>query len=264
MRSPFPGMDPYLERPSLWRDFYERLIIFASDMLQPQLVSRGYVSRAETRVWREEPGRSVYPDIFVSRNPRSDRREASPSEVLVADAPVFLKELEEEVEEAYLQIYEIGTRKLITGIEVISPSNKSGPARELYLEKRREFRAGGVSLVEIDLLRGGKSLVRLPSTAIMALGRDTTVVNIMRVGSLRYEFYPMNLRDPLPRITIPLKKGEPDAALDLQAAFERVYQSGVYDGEIDYGQPPDPPLSPENAESAQSLLSTTFGPPPAG
>jgi hypothetical protein len=27
MRSPFPGMDPYLEHPSLWPDVHNRLIV---------------------------------------------------------------------------------------------------------------------------------------------------------------------------------------------------------------------------------------------
>ena len=28
MPSPFPGMDPYVERPAIWPDFHNRLITF--------------------------------------------------------------------------------------------------------------------------------------------------------------------------------------------------------------------------------------------
>jgi hypothetical protein len=35
MKSPFPGMDPYLDRH--WSDVRARLIVYISDQLQPQL-----------------------------------------------------------------------------------------------------------------------------------------------------------------------------------------------------------------------------------
>ena len=43
MASPFPGMDPYLER--FWRDVHARLIIYAADQLQENLPS-------DLRAWR--------------------------------------------------------------------------------------------------------------------------------------------------------------------------------------------------------------------
>lgn len=35
MKSPFPGMDPYLE--AHWRDVHTRLIVYASDQLRSQM-----------------------------------------------------------------------------------------------------------------------------------------------------------------------------------------------------------------------------------
>src|SRR4051812_4667254 len=40
MRCPFPGMDPYIERPSLWPDFHDSLIPAISAALQPVLRPR--------------------------------------------------------------------------------------------------------------------------------------------------------------------------------------------------------------------------------
>ncbi len=40
MTSPFPGIDPYLEDPTLWRDMHRRLITYAADAPQPLLHTR--------------------------------------------------------------------------------------------------------------------------------------------------------------------------------------------------------------------------------
>ena len=36
MRSPFPGMDPYLE--DRWRDVHSSLVLYARNQLQPQVM----------------------------------------------------------------------------------------------------------------------------------------------------------------------------------------------------------------------------------
>jgi hypothetical protein len=35
MKSPFPGMDPFLEQ--FWGDVHARMIVYLSDQLQPQM-----------------------------------------------------------------------------------------------------------------------------------------------------------------------------------------------------------------------------------
>ena len=39
MRPPFPGMDPWLEGPTIWADVHGRLITSIADALAPQLAS---------------------------------------------------------------------------------------------------------------------------------------------------------------------------------------------------------------------------------
>ncbi len=50
MPTPFPGMDPYLEHPSLWPNVHSSLIIALRDELAPQLRPRYYVAVEERTV----------------------------------------------------------------------------------------------------------------------------------------------------------------------------------------------------------------------
>ncbi len=252
MTSPFPGMDPYLENPNMWRGVHHWFITASAEQLQPQLTPRGYYVDVESRVWLESPERSVYPDLSLLipadlKTFEKQTEKASSSEV--ADLPVKIRVVENEVREDYLQIYERSTNKLITGIEFISPSNKSNrTARKLYLKKRKELFEAGINFVEIDLLREGKSIVRLPASIVDRIPRPYYLVNIIRAEGEEYEFHPIDVRRRLPRVGVPLKPGEPDVVLDLQAARDRVYAAGAYGDRIDYNRDPVPPLPPAYAE----------------
>jgi hypothetical protein len=256
MPGPFPGMDPYIEDAELWRGAHHWFISAASEQLQPRLNPRGYYVDVESRVWMEEPERAVYPDVVLRQAPERERPEnVEGVGALIADEPVRLLSLETEVREDYLQIYAMQNRRLVTGIEFISPSNKADHhARELYLRKRKDLWASEVNVVEIDLLRAGKSLVRLPQSVLKEFMPGGYVINVMRVGSAGYEFFPLDLRMRLPRVGIPLEPGEPDVVLDLQAAVNRVYDAGAYSMRINYDGEPDPRLDEGTASWASSLL----------
>src|SRR5271170_1768404 len=62
VKSPFPGMDPYLEHPVLWEGFHARLINAIAEHLQPKLDPR-YVASIEERVFIEGPQRRI-PDVW--------------------------------------------------------------------------------------------------------------------------------------------------------------------------------------------------------
>ncbi|OQY98690.1 MAG: hypothetical protein B6D41_02180, partial [Chloroflexi bacterium UTCFX4] len=68
------------------------------------------------------------------------------------------------------------------------------------------------------------------------------------------ELYPINLRQRLPRIGIPLLSPDPDVTLDLQAVFERCYENGAYGDLVNYKRPPKLPLDAEDVEWAATLL----------
>jgi hypothetical protein len=145
---------------------------------------------------------------------------------------------------------------VVTVIEVLSPSNKApGQGRELYVKKQEELKAGGVSLVEIDLIRFGKRVLAVPFDRIPE-GHRTPYAACAQRGwkAFEVEFYRIPLRERLPAIRIPLRQSDTDVALDLQPLIDQSYEDGRYGHEIDYRSEPDPPLSADDALWADALL----------
>ena len=70
MQSPFPGMDPYLEDPSLWPDVHHGLISEMQAVLNRQLRPQYHV-RVEERVYisdENDPGRkAIIPGVAQKR-----------------------------------------------------------------------------------------------------------------------------------------------------------------------------------------------------
>src|SRR6266540_1382057 len=119
MKSPFPGMDPYLER--YWGDVHHGLIQYTRDALQPRLPD-DLRARVEERVFVEsEPERirQVVPDVYVSQVSANVLKEGGGA---VAEPLVF--ELSNPlVTEGYIEIRERGGGQVITVIEFLSPAN---------------------------------------------------------------------------------------------------------------------------------------------
>ena len=73
MPSPFPGMDPFLETPELWRDVHHGLISQIRGTLNSALRPH-YVARVALRVYvsdEDDPGReAIIPDVRVESAPR--------------------------------------------------------------------------------------------------------------------------------------------------------------------------------------------------
>ncbi len=150
---------------------------------------------------------------------------------------------------SFIEIRDRVDRRLITVIELLSPSNKyAGSDREQYLVKRGQILASGVHLVEIDLLRGGPRLPleNLPECDYYAL--VSRAEERPQAG-----LWPVRLRERLPIIPIPLRSPHPDAQLDLQALLHRIYDAAAYEDDIYTGQP-QPRLTPEEAAWARHFI----------
>jgi hypothetical protein len=125
-----------------------------------------------------------------------------------------------------IEIRDVAQCRLVTAIEILSPTNKHGEGRAEYLARRRRLLLSSAHLMEIDLLRSG-GLV---------------------------DVWPLTLRDKLPTVPIPLLAGDNDRPLALQATFDATCDLLGCDLLINYRQPPDQPLSGEDAAWVEALL----------
>lgn len=251
MPSPFPGMDPYLEQSDVWEDFHTRLIARIADSLAAQ-VGANYVVKVEVRLFLHERSakeRSYFAtaDIGV-RDPGTTGKSASSSTI---QSPMQLKMPAVEIRKSRsIEIRDRKNRRVITVIELLSPSNKkSGPDRDDYLAKRREIIASlETNLVEIDLRRGGK---RLSPPVLPACDYYALVVDKPRQYDLH--FWPIGLRDRLPIVPIPLLDPDPPVKLNLKAIIDATYDAAKF-GNYIYEGTPEPRLRPEDKAWAQKLL----------
>lgn len=257
-KSPFPGMDPFLE--ASWRDVHHSLCTYARDDLQAQL-GDGMFARVDERLMVElspEQARAIYPDIRVIRRRSGGQPPESGRGGGTALAEPIIIEFEDETpSEAFIEIIDPRSGgRVITVIEFLSVTNKMpGPGRDAYQQKQRELRAAGVSSVEVNLVRAGPPLTGFPYVAAPPEKRTAyhAVVHHGWEGN-KYYFYPFPLRERLPAIAIPLRQTDAPIALDLQSLIDRVYRNGAYGQEIDYNRPLLPPLEKEEAECAAKLL----------
>jgi hypothetical protein len=255
MRSPFPGMDPYLERH--WRDVHGRLIVHASAMLNRQL-GEGLRARIDERLVIEHPwgeARSIYPDVFMIERGLGSRPVAVPAGMAVAE-PMVIAMPDEFARERFIEIIDpAGRGKVVTVIEFVSPTNKlAGDGREKYRTKQQEVLSADINLVEVDLTRSGRRELAFPEAELPASAVAAYLACVYRGFNTRhFEIYSLPLREKLPAIRIPLRPSDPDAALDLQALVDTAYTEGRHD-DIDYTRPIVPPLTGEDADWADRLL----------
>ena len=264
MKSPFPGMDPYLEQH--WGDVHTSLATYAKDQLQKGL-PKDLVARAEERVAvesknfdteleREFEPHDYYPDVHVKERRRGRVAEPkSGGSVVVADA-IEVKRKSEPFTQRSIQIIEPRAgNKIVTAIELLSPANKLGShGRDAYEKKRTEYLEADVSLVEIDLIREGRPNLAVDISQVPVAYRGPYRICVVRAWrALNAQVYRVSLRQRLPIISIPLRKTDKEVSLDLQLLIDMVYENGRYD-ETDYSEDPEPPLARPDALWADQLL----------
>lgn len=251
MRSPFPGMDPYLEDPGGWGGVHDALIALLREQLNRQL-GAGYIADGDTRVYVVSPDeqRWIFPDVYVLETPAPAARPAGRGAIA---APVRVSLAEPAaVRQPYILIRDRASRRVITIVELLSPINKTPTllsgvapaAREEFLRKRHETMASTTHWLEIDLLRAGERPPQLR-------GATDYYALLKRAGAQEAEVWPVSLRDPLPTIAVALPPGQADVPLNLQAAMEALFERYRYAELVDYsGPPPAPSLSLDDAQWA--------------
>jgi Protein of unknown function (DUF4058) len=244
MFSPFPGMDPYLERPDRWSGVHARLIAVIGEALARQVAPRFFVD-SEDNVYilgLDDPARSlVRPDFYgvEAVNAASlSRPRGQIAAPMVLDLPASL-----EIRAPYLKVIDTADRQVVTTIEVLSPINKEpgSSGQRDFLRKRDQILGASTHWLEIDLLRAGTRPPGIPP-------RGDYYAALHRAGVRdRLEAWFVSLRDPLPTIAVPLRPPFEDVPLDLQEAVEVVYERYRYDTGIDYASDAPPPLREADA-----------------
>ncbi|MBM3834730.1 MAG: DUF4058 family protein [Verrucomicrobia bacterium] len=245
MKNPFPGMNPYLE--GYWPDVHTALVASIREQLGERL-PEDLVPRAEERVTIAEDGehRNYRPDIAVTETwpdeglPPLMLHEGSS---VVAEPTIIQLELERE---RWVEIRDSSGR-LITVIEVLSPTNKSDEGQAHYERRRRDFLAGGANVVEIDLLRRGRHTLAAPKRLLPVCQGTTYWICVSRVTRPNQrEVYALPLQEPLPAIRVPLRPTDHDVPLALQPLVNRCFETGRY-WKLNHRRDPEPPFSPDES-----------------
>ena len=104
MKSPFPGMDPYLERH--WGDVHSSIIYIAKQAIQPQL-GGDLVARSEERVYIDDDEalrrHHRVPDVRVVEFGITDIPVQPAGGVAIAE-PVVIEVACDEITESFIQI----------------------------------------------------------------------------------------------------------------------------------------------------------------
>jgi hypothetical protein len=254
MSTPFPGMDPYLERAELWPDVHNRLIVALADYLAPRVRPRYYVS-IEQRTYRQESGGLRFtgrPDVAVVAEPAVAYRNAPtveppPVRPITVELPVpdILREI-------YLDVKD-SAGELITCLEILSPANKAPGASRLMYERKRDWVLDSrTHLVEIDLLRGG-----LPMEMFGAGNGQETHYRVLVSREERRplaELLPFTVRHAIPDFPLPLCRGDEDVVVSLNTLFHELYDRAGYDLRINYRADPEPPLGGDDVAWADVVL----------
>jgi Protein of unknown function (DUF4058) len=166
MPSPFPGMDPYLEDEQLWPVFQHWLVTCLYQILLP-----GVVDRFHARITQRQYHVEQASDAAATPGNR---------------------------QEPYVEIAERIDGNLITVLDVVSPANKTtAPGRVAYLETRRQAKAQGASIVEIDLVLQGKPMLDYSRDGLPDWDYAVTVTRATQAD--RFEIYTSTLQKKLPR-----------------------------------------------------------------
>lgn len=256
MRSPFPGMDPYLEYPTLWHEVHTGLIVALQLYLAP-LVRPRYRVAVEQRTYLAllAPDDLVrMPDLSIVREKPASVYAPTASSTLSFAAPMVVQvPVPEERRERYLKVRDVVSGDVITVVELLSPSNKhSGVGRREYEEKRLRVLGSRTHLVEVDLLRGGEPM----PMRVQGDGRRThyRILNSRSTHRPHADLYSFTLRDPIPSFPLPLQRGDSEPTVDLGALLHDLYERAGYDLAVDYRQEPVPPFDENTAAWASDLL----------
>ena len=245
MRSPFPGMDPYLEHPSLWPDVHNSLIVALAHDLAQRIAPRCY-TRIQERTHEIELAVPSFNRAIdeVALAPKGTDGFGTTVENVFVDV----------IDESYLEIHETVTKRVVTVVELLSPGNKlHAKGRAEYEEKRADILSSRTNLIEIDLLRAGRPM----PLGGRPIESDYRILVSRAATRPRAHLYPFNLRDAIPVFTLPLLPNDEEPEVELGRILHALYERARYDLSLDYAQPPVPPIHEDDVEWARELIAAS-------
>lgn len=253
MPSPFPGMDPWLEGPH-WMSVHSQLCSEIARQLSPKILPRYVALTTERQIVDTEDDIAIqtstmYPDVAVVERAPEPRSGGA----AILEAPLKLRNpIPRRVPHVSVEIRDVEEMRLVTAIEVLSPTNKRGQGYREYLRKRNKILRGTAHLLEIDLLREGK---RLP--LVGEFPHCEYFVFLSRADARPIaDTWPISLRETLPSVPVPLLPGDDDVLLNLQLAFTTIYDLLGYRHVVNYRKPPRVALNAADEVWATERLRT--------
>jgi hypothetical protein len=218
--SPFPGIDPYLA--PRWGDITVSVLANLCERLNT------------------EPRGGLPAELRARNASRFVPAGASPA----ANEPGTITD-------RFIRIVDVAANyRVVTAITLLRTDNRTaGPSHDAYARRLRGWRAHGINVVELDLLRGPRAATPVAEPSVA--GRPC-LVSVWRADSREWACHPISLRAPLPEVSVPLRSGDADAVIALQPLVDRAYVYGAH-GDIDYTRDPEAPLSPDDAAWADAL-----------
>ena len=262
--NPFPGMNPYFEES--WSDIHATMIVACRAQLQRQLPS-GLRARIETGLKIDAGSADEEyrrPDASIWRLKEDETGYSAKTTMAPpANAATPIRAITAAPKRRFVAIRETAAgERLVTAIEVLSPSNKQGAGAISYQFKRDFLLEGGANLVEIDLVREGGLAASLFENDDMlhSLKRQNSdplpnhLVTVIRSSNRdELEFYPISYCLPLPSCAIPLRDEDQDIWLDLQDLAIRCFDEGGF-CLTDYSKNPEPKLREQETQWLEQLL----------
>jgi hypothetical protein len=257
-KSPFPGMDPFIEAFGLWEDFHSHLIEeiarslaeTAPERYVVRTGERSYVVLAETG--QQEARHPFKPDVTLSHKEDALGKSTALAEAPAEAAAVTMRAfIEEPFRETFVEVRSAGrVSELVAAVEVLSPSNKrkGSPGWDEYLRKRQALLLGAAHFIEIDLLRGGQRMPMIdawPESSYYLLLCRKSAAAVCKVWAA-------HALSPLPPIPVPLLPPDADLSLSLQPLVEAIYSRYRYARSIDYANASSARLSPQEAQALQA------------
>ena len=223
-RSPFPGMDLWLQRG--WDSLQPRLLLALCDVLRGRLPPGLF---ADVEQMADEP----------NRHRRVSVRRFGPGGPRVAAIEVLTRE--DKADRAGAGAYAARqAADLAAGVSTLTLDLIRGGRRML---------ATPIDAVPVKAVTPYKAWCRPCGPA----GAERTMY-----------YWPLSLRDRLPLLPVPLGADEPHVPLDLQQAVDRVYATGQYGATLDYAATLDPPLSAADAAWAAGRVAAARRETPNG